>query len=241
MNQVFSLQRIGWLLRKDWIESKKNMGYALVAFLVVVFPFLWLTTHDEGQSEQVAFYILGFLGSFIYFCKQAGKKIHFAKGIYLTLPASTEEKYFTLLLEGALVLIVYNGLFWISIYGWSLINPQFHPVSASIVYHSMRGAGISIFFASLIFLSYLTFKKHALAIAIAGIGAGLGVLIGLGFWLLKIEINREGMTEAGCFLNPDALSSTAGFLTDHANSAMGIFTLIVLYIAYLKLKEKESR
>lgn len=241
MNQFFSLQRISWLLRKDWIESKRSLGYALVAFLVVVFPFLWITTYDDDKSNQVAFYILGLVGSFIYFCKQAGKKIHFAKGIYLTLPASTEEKYFTLLLEGVLTLIVYIGLFWISLYGWSLINPEFHPAPISVVYRSIEGGSVSIFFASLLFLSYLTFKKHALAIAIAGIGAGLGVLIALGFWLLKIEINREGMTETGWFLNPDALSSTVGFLTDHANSAMAIFTLIILYIAYLKLKEKESR
>lgn len=241
MNQIFSLQRIGWLLRKDWIESKRSIGYAVVAFLVIIFPFLWITTHAERESNQVAFYILGLLGSFIYFCKQAGKKIHFAKGIYLTLPASTEEKYFILLLEGALTLLVYNGLFGISIHVWSLIDPEFYPVPASAIYRSIQGGGISILFASLIFLSYLTFKKHALAIAIAGIGAGVGILLGLVAWLVKMEINREGMRETGWLLNPDALSSTMNFLTGHVNGAMGIFSLIVLYIAYLKLKEKESR
>lgn len=241
MNRIFSLQRIGWLLRKDWIESQKSIGYALVAFLVVVFPFLWLFTHNEGESKQITFYILGLIGSFIYFCKQAGKKIHFAKGIYLTLPASTEEKYIALLLEGALVLIVYNGLFWASIYTWSLINPDFQPVSASVVYLWTRGPGLPVFFASLVFLSYLTFKKHALAIAIAGIGAGMSALAGLMVWLASMEINREGMMDTGPLFNPDALSSTMDFLTGHVNAGMGIFTLIVLYIAYLKLKEKESR
>lgn len=241
MNQIFSLQRIGWLLRKDWIESKRSVGYAVVAFLVILFPFLWLTTHHEGKSEQVAFYMLGFLGSFIYFCKQAGKKIHFAKGIYLTLPASTEEKYLALLLEGALVLLLYNGLFWITLYSWSLINPEFHPVPASAIYRSIQGGGISLFFASLIFLSYLTFKKHALAIAIAGIGAGTGLLIIPVAGMVSIKIEREGMTEPDLIIDPDALYSTGNFLINHVNCGMGIFALIVLYIAYLKLKEKESR
>ena len=111
INTDFSLQRIGWLLRKDWIEHKKSIAYASGTFLIVLLPFLWLNTKITGisESKQAGIYLLGSLGCFLYYCQFVGRKVHFAKGLYLTLPASTAEKYVALLLEAVFLFDLSGG------------------------------------------------------------------------------------------------------------------------------------
>lgn len=242
MKMDFSLQRIGWLLRKDWIEHKKSIGYALGTFLVVAFPFLWLNTTHSGlsDSKQVAFYILGTLGCFFYFCQFVGKKIHFSKGIYLTLPANTIEKYVTLLLEGLLLFATFNLLYWVSLHLWSLIYPVFRPIDVAAIYTRKQGTGVFAFAASLVFLSYLSFKKYPLAIALIGMAAAIGSVIGILLLIVKTQFSHFFLLDDS-WIDPNALYSTFHFVTENVNIAMGISVLIVLYIGYLKLKEKESR
>lgn len=242
MNMHFSLQRISWLLRKDWIEHKKSILYALGTFVVVAFPFLWLNTTHGGfsDSKQVAFYIVGSLGCFIYFCQFVGKKIHFSKGIYLTLPASTVEKYVTLLLEGVVLFATFNLLYWASLHLWSLVYPVFRPIDVATLYIQKQGASVFVFVASLIFLSYLTFKKYPLAIALIGMAAAIGSVIGILMLIVKTQFTHSFLS-GDSWIDPNAIYSTVRFLTENINIAMGISLLIVLYIGYLKLKEKESR
>lgn len=242
MNLDFSLQRIGWLLRKDWIEHKKSIVYALGLFLAVVFPFLWLNTKITGisDSKQILIYVLGSLACFFYFCQYVGKKIHFAKGIYLTLPASTGEKYVTFLLEGVFLFAAFNLLYGASLHLWSVIYPAVIPIDLSAIFERKPGSSLLFFAGSLVFLSYLSFKKYALGIALAGMGATLGLLVGMVAFLAKSQLENFFLAD-GLRINPDAISSTVDFIKENVTLAMSISILAVLYIGYLKLKEKELR
>lgn len=242
-NIDFSLQRIGWLLRKDWIEHKKSSAYAVGTFLIVVFPFLWLNTKITGISEnkQAAIYILGALGCFLYYCRFVGKKIHFSKGLYLTLPASTSEKYGTLLLEGLFLFALFNLLYWGSLHLWSAMYPAVVPIDPSTLYSRKPASGLLLFAASLVFLSYLSFKKYALGIALAGMAATIGLLIGIVALVVRSQMETPFDLADSVWINPNALASTMDFIKENVRIAMGISTLVVLYIGYLKLKEKESR
>lgn len=241
MNIDFSMQRIGWLLRKDWIEHKKSIVYAVGIFLIVVFPFLWLNTKVTGISEnkQILIYALGSLCCFLYYCRFVGKKVHFSKGLYLTLPAHTSEKYVTLLLEGVLLFAAFSLLYWGSLHLWAVVYPAVEPIAPSALYVRKPASSLLFFAASLVFLSYLSFKKYALGIALAGMAAAIGLMIGLVALLVKSQV--ENSFNLADWINPNALSSTADFIKENVRTAMRISILIVLYIGYLKLKEKESR
>lgn len=243
INTDFSLQRIGWLLRKDWIEHKKSIAYASGIFLIVLFPFLWLNTKVAGisESKQAGIYLLGSLGCFLYYCQFVGKKVHFAKGLYLALPASTAEKYVALLLEAIFLFAGFNLLYWASLHFWSAIYPAVAPIGLSETYLGKPGSSLLFFAASLVFLSYLSFKKYALGIALAGMAAAIGVLIGMVALVVHSQINDTSLFANGIWIDPNTLSSTADFIKENISIALGVSIFVVLYIGYLKLKEKESR
>ena len=119
MNNKISLQRIKLLLRADWIEHKSQAVFAIGAFLVALIVFFLLTLGDTTMKEftrkQYFFYGIGLFCYFIYFCRYAGKKVHSSKGLYLTLPANTIEKFVTLLVEGFLLIALFHLMLWPSV------------------------------------------------------------------------------------------------------------------------------
>lgn len=243
MNQRFNLQRIQWLLRKDWIEYKKSIFYALGAFVVALIPFIWISSRSVGLNlvnKQLAFYILGMLGSFLYFCRYVSTQVHFPKGLYWTLPASTEEKYGVLLLEGVFVMLAFSLLFWLSIGIWGLLFPGYQMVSWKIIYLPMAKTTLFGLLGSLLFYAYLRFKKHAFAIWLCALAAILGGFIGI-FYLCARYLRAVMEGIANFISEHDVVSSAFYFIGEYISVVWVLLTVGVLYRAYLTFKRKEVR
>ena len=103
MKTDFSIQRINLLLRKDWIENKKKLAYGVLVILGVLFFFLLSSILWDTRFRTFTLYVLGSLGTFIAFCSYVNLMIHRPRGLFLTLPASNQEKYAAILIEGIVV------------------------------------------------------------------------------------------------------------------------------------------
>lgn len=243
MNRHFSLQRIQWLLRKDWIEHKKSIFYALGAYLLALVPFIWIssrTGHSDMIHKQLFFYGLGLAGSFLYFCKFAGTQVNFPKGLYWTLPAGTEEKYGVLLLEGALFMVSFNLLFWLSIGVWGMIFPDYHMIGWKEIYAPMRSWSFIWLLAALLFYCYIRFRKHAFACWLGGLAATLAV-VGSVLYLI-VRYAHDWVEMAARFVDThDWVVSVFRWLATYIHVLWVAGMLGVLYAAYVVFKRKEMR
>ncbi len=243
MNRYFSLQRIQWLLRKDWIEHKKSIFYAVGAYLLALVPFMWISTRTGGMNlvnKQMAFYVLGLLGSFLYFCRYAGRQVHYPKGLYWTLPASTQEKYGTLLVEGVFFLAAFIGLFWLSIGLWGLIFPGYQMVDWEMLYTPSRGLAFGGFMASWLFYFYIRFKKHAFALWIGSLAAVAAGMVGILY--LSVRYLHEGIRKMVEYMSDkEWLASALHGVATYIDVVWVLLTLVVLYAGYLNFRRKELR
>lgn len=237
MNTTFSIHRILLLLKADWIEHKKSflfsMGVLLIVWLFIIFVG---ELSPKDITPQAAIFVFGGLITFTYYCRHVGRKIHKSPNLYLTIPASTPEKYATLLLEGLIYFLTYICLFYFGILLWKLTVPKGLIMSLKDVFmHNGNESGL-FFLTALIFLSYLTFRKHAFLIAIGGIVAYIGIIGGI---LVKLTIRAADHYQM--YFESSFLHDTVQFLSDFYMPAMLIATVVVMYVGYLKLKEKELR
>ena len=211
MKTDFSIQRINLLLRKDWIENKKKLAYGVLVILGVLFFFLLSSILWDTRFRTFTLYVLGSLGTFIAFCSYVNLMIHRPRGLFLTLPASNQEKFAAILIEGIVVFLTYQVTFWT---GTGIASMLIHiqPVAFKDITMPLQEFTMLAFVGSLMFLSYVTFKKYALGIACGGFCYESSPFYTAVYWL--------------------SFAFTPAFL---------IATLVVLYVAYLKLKEKELR
>lgn len=199
MKTDFSIQRINLLLRKDWIENKKKLAYGVLVILGVLFFFLLSSILWDTRFRTLTLYVLGSLGTFIAFCSYVNLMIHRPRGLFLTLPASNQEKFAAILIEGIVVFLTYQVTFWT---GTGIASMLIHiqPVAFKDIIMTLQDFTMLAFAGSLMFLSYVTFCYESSPFYTAV------------YWL--------------------SFAFTPAFL---------IATLVVLYVAYLKLKEKELR
>lgn len=253
MNTNFSFHRIGLLLRRDWIEYKRNIVYMLLSIVGVMIFFFWISNGQEaGQytDSQHRFYILGSLGCLIYFFSFTERKVHRSKGLFLTLPSSTLEKFITLLLNGAIIFLIFNIVYWAGILVTSFFIPNYLTIDIATIqgnissgrFANLNIAGFFFFIISMIFLSYITFKKHAFAIAMGGFLLLGGLITGTAYLVVQTMANSNPYTKGYCIYSEIyPMISAANILFDIFTPAMFIASAIVIYVAYLKLKEKELR
>jgi hypothetical protein len=238
MNTYFNLNRIGYLLRADWIEHKKNLLLSLGGVSLVWITnlyFIWYG-YTEADSQKVFLYI-GELVTFIYYCRFISKKVHQPKGLYYTLPASNQEKYLVLLLEGLLFFLVFTGIFCLGLFLFKFFVPDFPVISLFELYDgyiSIRPIPIAFLLclSSIIVLSHITFRKHASLIGLAGVALYVLLFIGVSW-------------EVGTMIANDAYNTIVNeafnFMIPLFEPALLVTTVVVLYIGYLKLQEKELR
>ena len=91
--------------------------------------------------------------------------IHRPRGLFLTLPASNQEKFAAILIEGIVVFLTYQVTFWT---GTGIASMLIHiqPVAFKDIIMTLQDFTMLAFVGSLMFLSYVTFKKYALGIAL---------------------------------------------------------------------------
>lgn len=243
MNNKISLQRIKLLLRADWIEHRAQVIFVVGSFLAALIVFFLLMQREEVTAKdfirkQYFFYGLGLFYYFVYFCRYVGIKVHSSKGLYLTLPANTAEKFITLLLEGFILMALFLLLLWPALYGISLVASNPPVINPFEVMDTFKMAiPLTLFLASLAFLSYVTFRKYAFPIVFLFYALLLG---GTAFIIVRVVIETL-RSQQGIFTEMTPMYYTVNLLIHYQAYAFVAATLGILYIAYLKLKEKELR
>ena len=232
MKTDFSIQRINLLLRKDWIENKKKLAYGVLVILGVLLFFLLSSILWATRFRTFTLYVLGSLGTFIAFCSYVNLMIHRPRGLFLTLPASNQEKFAAILIEGIVVFLTYQVTFWI---GTGIASMLIHiqPVAFKDITMPLQE------FTMLAFVSSLMFKKYALGIACGGYILIVASIIGI-VYLCISTLNIQSGMDRFCY-ESSPLYTAVYWLSFAFTPAFLIATLVVLYVAYLKLKEKELR
>lgn len=239
MNTNFSFRRTGLLLRKDWMEYKKGLSFVVLITVGALLLFYFTAGYNNKVFHPFTFYVFGLIATLIGFCRYVNKIIHHSKGIYLTLPASNTEKYVAILIEGALFFLTFQVLFWTAL-GIGSLFVTIHSISIHDIMVGWKEFAFLSLITSLIFLSYMTFRKYALGVVIGGFLACIGLLIGVSHLLVKSGWGVEGFMrfiQNLSEMNP----ATAQFTFNSFISLIYISTLVIMYIAYLKLKRKEQR
>jgi hypothetical protein len=241
MNVNYNFRRIALLLRAGWIEHKKSclLGAGAIFLVWMLILFIASASGNPGMHKE-GFWYLGMFVSWLLFCRHAGRKIHRPKGIYFLLPAGNAEKYTALLLEGLAWLAGFQLVFWGALWIWKPFFPALLiPSLSQIVYPAgggSNGSEAGIFFVGALWLfACMSFRKHALNILTGGMAAYLLLFIFAAWTVFKGDL----------FLSPlypsSYLYDTVVFLASWYTPVMLFSALVVMYAAYLKLKEKEQR
>ena len=83
----------------SWHPSRTSCQVILgVLFFFLLSSILW-----DTRFRTLTLYVLGSLGTFIAFCSYVNLMIHRPRGLFLTLPASNQEKFAAILIEGIVV------------------------------------------------------------------------------------------------------------------------------------------
>lgn len=241
MNNTFSFYRILLLLRIDWIEQRKGLLLTLVSVIAIIIVFVWILKSDSIRNNlggQEFLYRLGLLLTINYLGRFIRKNVHNTKGPYLTLPANTLEKYCVLLFEGLSLFLLFHLLFWGSLYICSILFPSYPIIQIQALYNTSTPAKeFTPFLISLFFLAYMSFRKFASPITVAGlflVGASYAAVIS--YLVNKVDY-FDNMPPF--IFNP--LTGLGTFFVDNLKYITYTASLIFLYISYLKLKEKEVR
>ncbi|MCS2891745.1 hypothetical protein NXY11_15705 [Parabacteroides faecis] len=238
MHTNFSLQRIKLLLLADKTELFRRFAFSILIFTVVcIFYLVYILNSQDVGQRAYALHKLGLCLYFLFFCTYVSQKMHQVNGQYLTLPASAVEKYTTLLIEGILVLVFFHLLFNTTFYLTSLLIPNSQPAKPDIAGEKLF-APILCFMASTFFLSNIVFRKYGNLIA----GGCYAFLIFIPSTFIKTILRAIREPQGDIYMiEATPLYYTYNFLAQNYGIILYAATLVVLYISYLKLKEKQIR
>ncbi|MCM0717531.1 hypothetical protein NBH15_04505 [Parabacteroides sp. W1-Q-101] len=242
MHTNFSLQRIKLLLLADKTELFRQYFLSMLSYIAVTITYLMIVKfvfHNEQQVEQKVyfFYRIGLLLFFLFFCRFANQKVHQIKGQYLTIPASSTEKFAVLLTDGILLLLFFHILFYILLYIASFLITEIQALEANKIIGKVP-ASIYIFIASTFFLGNIAFRKYANPVIVGSYALLIFALGVLARPILRAVREPQGDVY---MIETTPLYYLYNFLTQYYGIILYVATLVVLYISYLKLKEKQIR
>lgn len=224
MNTTFSFKRILQILRADSIEYDMNIIFYSIALLI-------------GQVVLMS-YQGNYMGTFNFLmicvavgcCRFVGFKIHHSKGMFLTLPASTEEKFFAMLLEVLLIFIAYHILFGLAYFITGMFA-EYPVLNGYNIYNgSLVWVSIGLFFFTLLIFCNTMARKRAFILFLFTV-----------FFLLFVS------AKSTMWMTENAENAVLNFL--HNTNDMHIwvsgilFALsgLLLYLSYVQLKRLENR
>ncbi|MDR0995615.1 MAG: hypothetical protein LBL81_04920 [Tannerella sp.] len=248
MEKKFSFIRVKYLLQADWIAYRSSALRTIGILLIIWLFLLWQVlppvssgNFSFGFSYQAVFQAMFWGGGFvtlIAFCRLAGRKVFRSKGLFYTLPANNLEKYVSLLLEGLAYFLSFQFVYWFGLIVWKLIFPGSFDLPYSLMtIHVRELQDLHLFFyaamfflSALFFLAHLSIPKHPLLIGFAFIFLYMFVVgqVLKGILFYQNKLYAGGVKDDRLF--------TCGW-------ALMLFlaAIWILYIAYLKLKERELR
>ncbi|MCC6753631.1 MAG: hypothetical protein IT266_06570 [Saprospiraceae bacterium] len=250
MNTTVSLQRIGWLSKKEFFQSFlpffRIMGIVFGAFLIVS---ALVAYFNPNETFDVSINIAIFIFGFVYVANSFSelKKLP-TRADFLILPASAGEKVFTkwlfthvLYWIGACILFLVYYLLSEFIIGWILQRPI--PDMHMSLSENLRGLHFATIIFSIFFFAAATFNNGGwfklLAWAIGGFLTYMALVAAFAY-LLFPELRMDGET-----INFDGNFPLDLMMEDFWLVRLGKFFISYLaapffwFMSYLKIKEKE--
>ncbi len=232
MNNTFSLARIGLILRSYWIEHKKAFFVSLGLLFIAYFLLLW----DAGLKLRINLYWFGFIASIFTYLTFIGKKVHRSKGLSLTLPASTVEKYISYILVGLIYIIAYILVYIITLGVSSLINGlPFFSITELISPFSLP---VSLLIFSYFFWVYIRFRKYPLGLGLAIIAFTIALVGRLIYLLAKWGILNGIDSNSGFF---QFIENLFKFIGEYHSIILYILAAGMFYLSYVRLKNQQLR
>ena len=242
MKKNFSFRRIGLMLKADWIEYKK--AFFLFAGLLIAANLLLLWPASESLQKFLLF--AGIFATLTAFYVFTGWKVHRSKNRFLTLPASNIDKFVEIKTVGFVLFCVYFLIHAILL-GIMYLKSGTAIWLLSVLHINidlnafLSVLGLILFVCTFQFMCCIALRKYAL-----GIGSlllfGNAMLYSFSILLL---LKTDGFFDTSGshygFIRSNALIEMLSFLNTYNFPAMCFATFVLVYVAYLKLKEKQIR
>ena len=252
MNNQFSFRRVGLLMRLDFTAYGKEFVIGMSAIPLVWFTLLWLSRHDSNSEMSEICFVLNGIFALITFCGHAARKMFKEKHAFMMTPASNEEKYASFLAEGLVYILVSQIGFWGGSFLCKLCYPLVHIASLKALFFHMNIdlALLLLFITALYLVSAMSVKKIWFIIALAApnvyVGLNILILALLAFGVddfvgMSIEANIGNNRHWTVDQGTEYVVHTIKILSDIFAPVMAISSLILFYVSYLKLKEKELK
>jgi hypothetical protein len=227
------------MMKADWIEYKIPV-LIFFASLIAINSFMFM---NMREGFQAFLFFAGVDAIFICFLMFTGWKVHRSKNRFLTLPASTFEKYVEMLLAGLILACVYFAIYSGILYASHLISGE--PIwflSPTFLQESdnVFAWGLVLFISVFFWMCYIAFRKMQFGIGILLLIGYASVISYTAYLIARIENFNINIPHDG-FVESNALFNTLGYISSYNNWAMGIASAVLLYISFLKLKEKQIR
>ena len=245
MKNKFSFNRIGLMLRADWIEYKK--AFLLFAGLLIAANLFLFANESEGL--QGFLFVAGIFSTFTAFYIYVGWKVHRAKNRLLTLPASNVEKFVEIKTVGFILFCVYFLIYAIILEIVHLKTGAtiwlLSGFGANANYTALIAAtGLVLFVCTFQFMCCIALRKFPLGVGtlflfVYAFAISYTILI-----LFKIEypgLFFDDLNSQSGFIQASAFIETMNFLATYFAWSMLIASMVLMYISFLKLKEKQIR
>ena len=244
MKNKFSFSRIGLMLKADWIEY--NKAFLLFAGLLVAANlFLFL---QMARGFQIFLFIAGIFSALTVFYIFTGWKVHRAKNRMLTLPANTLEKFVEILIIFLILFSVYFLIYTILVYIahltsgeaiWllSVFDNNADPTLINTV------TGFVLFVCAFQFMCCIAIRKYALGVGTLFLFVYAMVIAYSTYLLVEVDgfnIDNKFNFHSG-FIRSNAMIEMMRFIYAYNTLCICIAAVVLIYISYLKLKEKQIR
>lgn len=220
------------------------------------------------ESVAVGTYYFGCMATFFTTCNLINWRVNTQTATFLSFPASNIEKFLAFIIEFILMGILYTILFYLSALLWNCLfigdiqkhlfefSNSFYDHATQITHYKKEiylfnvfNSKVSFFnwpiiswinlMAACFFCGIITFKKYAVYIT-------LGFLYGLNLLITYtsgdfISYMTTSIQPVGAIFTQNNYTGTLGIAHTLYPYVFNIAAIYLLYIAYLKIKEKEVR
>jgi len=245
MKNKFSFSRIGLMLRADWIEYKK--AFLLFAGLLVAANLFLFANEREGF--QAFLFVAGIFSTFTAFYIYVGWKVHRAKNRLLTLPASTMEKFVEIKTVAFILFCVYFLIYTI------ILGIVYLKTGATIWLLSIfeqnvdkmavfMGIGVVLFITAFQYMCCVALRKFPLGVGTLFLFVYVFAIVYTTLVCFKIDnpnLFAVDFNFHSDYIRSNAIFDTIIFLTTNFAWCMYVSAAVLMYISYLKLKEKQIR
>jgi hypothetical protein len=243
MKNNFSFRRIGLMLKADWIEYK--MAFLIFAASLLAINLFMFQNMREGF--QAFLFVAGIISCILFSYMLVGWKVHRSKNRFLTLPCSTIEKFIEILLVGFILICFYLLIYTIIAGSSHLISgePMWLLTGANLnvqpAESKILAIGLILFICIFLFMCSIAFRKFPLGIGILMLISYASIISYTIYFIVRYEKLLNISNSQSGFIQSNALFETMQLLNTYNVWVMCIASVVLLYVSYLKLKEKQIR